>query len=148
MGGERNRVLYILKSRGMAHSNQLREFLLTDRGVVLKDVYLGPEGVLTGSMRLAQEAREQAAALSRQQEIERRQRELTYKRETMETEIASLRGQFEAEEEELKQLIEQEQAAMDAMRQNRDEMARSRKADGRPRPQALAPTSNEDANET
>ena len=68
--------MYILKSRGMAHSNQIREFLLTDHGVELKDVYLGPEGVLTGSMRLAQEAREKSAALSRQQEIERRQREL------------------------------------------------------------------------
>ena len=63
LGGERNRGLYVLKSRGMAHSNQIREFLLTDHGVELQDVYVGPEGVLTGSMRLAQEAREQAAAL-------------------------------------------------------------------------------------
>ena len=65
LGGERNRGLYVLKSRGMAHSNQIREFLLTARGVELKDVYVGPEGVLTGSMRLAQEAREQAAAHDR-----------------------------------------------------------------------------------
>lgn len=129
LGGERNRVLYILKSRGMAHSNQLREFLLTNHGVMLKDVYLGPEGVLTGSMRLAQEAREQASALSRQQEIERRQRELVRKRQTMEAEIATLRGQFEAEEEDLKRLIGQEQTATELMRQNRDEMARSRQAD-------------------
>ena len=62
LGGERNRGMYVLKSRGMAHSNQIREFLLTDHGVELKDVYIGPEGVLTGSLRLAQEAREQAAA--------------------------------------------------------------------------------------
>jgi len=55
IGGERNRGLYILKSRGMAHSNQIREFLLTDHGVELCDVYVGPEGVLTGSARLAQE---------------------------------------------------------------------------------------------
>ncbi len=61
IGGERNRGLYILKSRGMAHSNQIREFLLTDHGVELRDVYVGPSGVLTGSARLAQEAQEQAA---------------------------------------------------------------------------------------
>lgn len=60
LGGERNRGLYILKSRGMAHSNQIREFGLTDHGIDLIDAYLGPEGVLTGSMRLAQEARESA----------------------------------------------------------------------------------------
>ena len=62
LNGERNRALYVLKSRGMAHSNQLREFLLTEHGVDLLDVYVGPEGVLTGSSRLSQEAREKAAA--------------------------------------------------------------------------------------
>ena len=129
LGGERNRGMYVLKSRGMAHSNQIREFLLTDHGIELKDVYVGPEGVLTGSLRLAQEAREQAAALSRQQEIERRQRDLERKRQALEAQMAALRGQFEAEEEELKLLIAQEQAAADRVRQNREEMARSRKAD-------------------
>ena len=75
LNGERNRALYVLKSRGMAHSNQLREFLLTPRGVDLLDVYVGPEGVLTGSSRLSQEARENAALLARQQEAERKDRE-------------------------------------------------------------------------
>src|SRR5207302_8837882 len=84
LGGERNRGLYVLKSRGMAHSNQIREFLLTDRGIELLDVYVGPEGVLTGSMRVAQEAREKAVAMTRQQEIERRQREIDRKRRSME----------------------------------------------------------------
>jgi circadian clock protein KaiC len=129
LGGERNRGMYVLKSRGMAHSNQIREFLLTNRGVELKDVYVGPEGVLTGSLRLAQEAREQAAALSRQQEIERRQRDLERKRQALETQLAALRGQFEAEEEELKLLITQEQAAADRVRQDQADMARSRKGD-------------------
>src|SRR4029079_13496953 len=55
LGGERNRGLYVLKARGTAHSNQIREFLITSHGIDLQDVYLGPEGVLTGSMRLAQE---------------------------------------------------------------------------------------------
>jgi circadian clock protein KaiC len=129
LGGERNRGLYVLKSRGMVHSNQIREFLLTGHGIELKDVYLGPEGVLTGSLRLAQEAREQADALSRQQEIERRQRDLERKRQALEAEMAAQRGQFEAEEEELKLLIVQEQSASERVRQSQEEMARSRKAD-------------------
>ena len=129
LGGERNRGMYILKSRGMAHSNQIREFLLTDHGVELKDVYLGPEGVLTGSLRLAQEAREQAAAVTRQQEIERRQRDLERKRQALEAQITTQRAQFEAEEEELKLLIAQEQAVDNRVRQCREEMAQSRKAD-------------------
>jgi circadian clock protein KaiC len=129
LGGERNRGLYVLKSRGMAHSNQIREFLLTDQGIELKDVYVGPEGVLTGSLRLAQEAREQADALSRQQEIECRQRELERKRQALEAQMATQRKQFEAEEEELNLLIAQEQAAAEQVRQSRAEMGRSRKAD-------------------
>ena len=63
--GERNRGLYVLKSRGMGHSNQIREFLLTDHGVELVDVYAGSGGVLTGSARLTQEAQERAAELAR-----------------------------------------------------------------------------------
>jgi circadian clock protein KaiC len=121
--------VYVLKSRGMPHSNQIREFVLTERGIELKDVYVGPEGVLTGSMRLAQEARERASAASRQQEIERRQRDLDRKRQALEAQIAAQRGQFEAEQEELKLLIAQEQAAADLVRQNSDVMATSRKAD-------------------
>jgi len=70
--GERNRGLYVLKSRGMAHSNQLREFLLTDHGVQLRDVYVGPAGLLTGSAREAQEAKERAEASERKQQALRK----------------------------------------------------------------------------
>jgi circadian clock protein KaiC len=129
LGGERNRGVYILKSRGMAHSNQIREFLLTSHGIELKDVYVGPDGVLTGSMRLAQEAREQAAAVNRQQEIERRQRDLERKRQALAAQLAAQRAQVEAEQEELKLLIAQEQAAAARAARERDEIARSRKAD-------------------
>src|SRR6185295_15782337 len=62
LGGERNRGVHVLKSRGMRHSNQVREFLITAEGIKLEDVYVGPEGVLTGSMRAVQEAREKALA--------------------------------------------------------------------------------------
>jgi circadian clock protein KaiC len=129
LGGERNRAIYVVKSRGMAHSNQIREFLLTDHGVELKDSYVGPEGVLTGSMRLAQRAREKSAALGRKQEIERRRREVDRKRQALEAQIIAQRAQFEAEAEELSLLIGQEETATDVLRQDREEMARSRKAD-------------------
>ena len=75
-GGERNRGLYVLKSRGMKHSNQIREFMITPEGIQLEDVYVGPEGVLTGSMRKAQEARERAEAMKLEHEIEAKQREV------------------------------------------------------------------------
>ena len=72
LGGERNKGLYILKSRGMKHSNQIREYLLTPEGIQLQDVYIGPEGVLTGSMRAAQEARERAEHTERIEAAERK----------------------------------------------------------------------------
>jgi circadian clock protein KaiC len=96
LGGERNRGLYILKSRGMKHSNQIREYLITDQGLQLLDVYVGPEGVLTGSMRVAQEAREKADALARRQQIEGRKRELDRRRAALEAQITALRAEFEA----------------------------------------------------
>ena len=85
--GERNRVLYVLKARGMAHSNQVREFLISDHGIDLVDAYIGPSGVLTGSARVAQAAREKADVLASQQEAARRKREVERKRATLERQI-------------------------------------------------------------
>jgi circadian clock protein KaiC len=129
LAGERNRALYVLKSRGMAHSNQLREFLLTEHGVDLLDVYVGPEGVLTGSSRLSQEAREQAAALSRQQEAERIERGRTRKRQALEARIAALRQQFEVEEAEAETASTEGALREKIIAENREAMARSRRAD-------------------
>jgi len=129
IGGERNRGLYILKSRGMAHSNQIREFLLTDHGLEICDVNIGESGVLTGSARLAQEAREQARKLARQQEIERRQLGLERKRKALEARIASMRAEFEAQEIETLSIIEQEQKGETQLVQERADMGLSRKAD-------------------
>ena len=129
VGGERNRTMYVLKSRGMTHSNQLREFLLTDHGIELLDVYVGPDGVLTGSMRLAQEARERAGEVARQQEIERRKRELERKRQALEAQMAALRLEFEAEQEELGRLIKQAQVSEERLQEDRANMARSRRAE-------------------
>lgn len=122
IGGERNRGLSILKSRGMAHSNQIREFLLTDRGVELCDVYVGPGGVLTGTARLAQEANEQAGKLTRQQEVERRQLELERKRKVLDAQIGAMRTEFETQEAEILKIISQEQARDALLAQERVDM--------------------------
>ena len=82
--GERNRGLHILKSRGMEHSNQVREFVLSDTGIQLTDVYIGPSGMLTGSARVAQEARERAEHVSQNEEAERQQLALECKRAALE----------------------------------------------------------------
>lgn len=129
LAGERNRALHILKSRGMAHSNQIREFVLTDKGIDLQDVYLGPEGVLTGSARQSQEARERTASVARRQEIEGRERELARKREALEARIGAMRKEFEAEEVEASRIIGQERTREDEIRKARKEMAIKRKAD-------------------
>jgi circadian clock protein KaiC len=93
--GERNRTLYVLKSRGTAHSNQVREFQLTSKGIRLIEPYLGPEGVLTGAARIAQEARENAMALLGEQEAERRRRDLERRRLAIEAQIASLNAELD-----------------------------------------------------
>jgi circadian clock protein KaiC len=119
--GERNRLLYVLKARGMAHSNQVREFLLTDGGVVLREVYVGTGGVLTGSARLAQEAREREAALAGRTEIERRRRDLERRRAAAEVQMATLRASVEADAEDLRAL-----EALDAARRTREDADRRR----------------------
>ena len=129
LGGERNKGLYILKSRGMKHSNQIREYLLTAEGVQLEDVYVGPEGVLTGSMRAAQEARENAAQTERAEEIARRQRELERKRAALEAQIAGLRAEFSAVEEESSVLAKQDRTRQSAILESREATAARRGAD-------------------
>ena len=128
-GGERNRGLFILKSRGMAHSNQIREFLLTDHGAELRDVYVGPEGVLSGSARLTQEAQKQAALMIRDQEVELRRIELERKRTTLEAQIAVLRAEFAVQEIASVKIIGQEKAEEAQLAQGRVDMGLSRKED-------------------
>jgi circadian clock protein KaiC len=131
--GERNRGLYILKSRGMAHSNQIREFLLTDHGVELRDVYVGAGGVLTGSARLTQVAQDQAAQTIHDQEVEMRRIELERKRMTLEAQIAVLQAEFAVQEIASLKIIGQEKAEKVQLAQERVEMGLSRKADAKPR---------------
>ncbi|MFZ1985651.1 MAG: circadian clock protein KaiC [Desulfatitalea sp.] len=125
--GERNRGLYILKSRGMAHSNQIQEFVLTNQGIDLIDIYTGSGEVLTGSARAAQEAGEKAAELVCRREAERRLREQERKRNALETKIAALRAEFDMETEEVDLIAQEEQKRQAVQVNDRSEMARLRK---------------------
>jgi circadian clock protein KaiC len=126
--GEMNRTLYVIKSRGMSHSNQVREYVMSEGGIGLIEPYVGPEGVLTGSARLTQVSRERAAALRRQQEAERRQRDLARRREAAERQIAEMRAALEAEEEEIALLQSEDAAREAALNHDREAMARHRNA--------------------
>jgi circadian clock protein KaiC len=125
-GGERNRALYVLKSRGMAHSNQVREFLLTDQGIELIDVYPGSGTVLTGSARQAEAARERVEAQSRSQELERRRRATERRRQDVQAQIAALTAELQAEEEELELLLSTEEARRKTIAEERTAMTRRR----------------------
>ncbi len=129
IGGERNRGLYVLKSRGMPHSNQIREFRLTNNGIELLDVYVGADGVLTGSARLSQETKDSADQLLRREEIKSKQFGLDRKREAMEAQIVVLRSEFEAEESEALKVIGVEKARDERFDQDKAEMAKSRRGD-------------------
>jgi circadian clock protein KaiC len=129
LSGERNRGIYVLKSRGMANSNQIREFILTGHGVELREVYIGAKGVLTGSARIAQEARENADRLIHEKEIERKKRELERKRKILQAQIDALHAKFESEESEAIEMIEMEQDKIKRLKQDIMEMAKSRKAE-------------------
>jgi circadian clock protein KaiC len=134
--GERNRAMYVLKSRGTAHSNQLREFVVTSNGVKLIAPYLGPEGVLTGSSRVAQEARQSAAVLQRREDAARKRRAIERRMHTLDTEITSLRLQISAERDELERLESEESLRQQQIAADRTTMAISRKtaaADDAPR---------------
>lgn len=123
--GERNRRLYLLKSRGMPHSNQIREFLLTDQGIELRPVYVGPQGVLVGRARLAQEARDKASLLLQRQDVERRTRELERRRARSEARIEAIRAEMEGQEDELRRLAEEAEMREQQTGRDRDVEAKS-----------------------
>ena len=126
--GERNRTIYVLKSRGMAHSNQVREFVLSDKGIDLVDVYLGADRVLTGTARVAQEEQERAAAALRRKDHQRRLGQLANKQKAIDAQIASLRADAAAEAAEVAFAIAQETLQERTTQQNTDVMAQMRGA--------------------
>ncbi len=129
LNGERNRGLYILKSRGMAHSNQIREFLISGSGIDLLDVYLGPAGVLTGSARAAQEAKDRAEALQLRNLSDRSLRERKSRQKTLSIQIAALEAELDTLAEENTFAAAIEKSRLNNLQKGRDEMSRLRKAD-------------------
>ncbi|RRB00829.1 circadian clock protein KaiC [Larkinella rosea] len=124
--GERNRGLYIMKSRGMKHSNQVREFVITDEGLSLVDVYLGPEGVLTGSARESQQLLEKTGVVLHQNAVNRKDREIERKRLVLESKIASLKEEFESVQDELNKAYVEEELRKEVIEKNREQMTRNR----------------------
>jgi len=127
--GERNRGMYIMKSRGMKHSNQVREFVISDRGIDLVEVYLGPDGVLTGSAREAQKLHEQAGQVLRTNAMSMKDREVLRKRKVLEAKIASLQSEFESAEEELNKIYVEEELVKRVSEDNRNAMLKMRRGE-------------------
>jgi len=120
--GERNRGLYVMKSRGMKHSNQVREFVISDKGLQLIDVYVGPDGILTGSAREAQIIQEETGAAIHSYALTRKDREIVRKRQVLESKIASLHSEFESVEDELNKVYEEEELRKQILSKNRETM--------------------------
>ena len=127
--GERNRGLYVLKSRGMAHSNQVREFRLTDQGIELIDVYLGTDGILVGAAREARMLRDEVEAREREYEAQKRRRRMAQHGAAIRARIDALNAELEGEEEELRRDVEQER--LHEARLARDDARMSACAEGR-----------------
>ncbi|MDB5010680.1 MAG: kaiC, partial [Mucilaginibacter sp.] len=127
--GERNRGMYIMKSRGMKHSNQVREFVITDKGLDLVEVYLGPEGVLTGSAREAQKLQEKTGEVLREFAVSSKDREIIRKRNVLEAEISNLKMEFESIEEELNKIHQQEELVKQVTNKTREEITNMRRGE-------------------
>ncbi len=116
-----------MKSRGMAHSNQVREFVINEDGLSLVDVYLGPTGVLTGSARIEQILNEQTGAVLHNHAMSRKDREVLRKKIMLEAKIESLKTEFESAEEELNKVYVEEEIKQAVLEQNRKELMEMRK---------------------
>jgi circadian clock protein KaiC len=127
--GEHNRVLYVLKARGMANSNQIREFLITSNGIELADVYVGTEGVLTGSARQAQEAKERSAGAARADDLQQRGIELERRRESVAAQVAALWRDFEVEVDVVDRLLSHGSVGVEDRAGQRAAQGRLRQAD-------------------
>jgi circadian clock protein KaiC len=127
--GERNRLMYVLKARGTAHSNQVREFVLTDHGVELVDVYVGTAGVLVGSARLAQQAAERDAEARQDDDLSHRRRELRRSVIEAEAHLVAVQDQLDAERAEIDRIDLRERHQAAETEADRSAMATRRWAD-------------------
>jgi circadian clock protein KaiC len=124
--GERNRGMYVMKSRGSRHSNQVREFIITENGLDLVDVYLGPEGVLTGSAREDHILKEETGFALQGHATSRKDREILRKRKLLESQIANLKTEFESVEEELNRVYLEEEVKKSILEKNRNDLTKKR----------------------
>jgi circadian clock protein KaiC len=124
--GERNRGLYVMKSRGMNHSNQVREFVITSGGLNLIDVYLGPDGVLVGSAREAQQLTAMAGEVLLSHAVSRKDIEIQRKRKVLEAQISSLREEFESVQDQLNKSYVEEELKKEIMEKNRSQLIHNR----------------------
>ena len=129
LNGERNRTLFVLKSRGMSHSNQVREFILNEHGIGLRDAYLGPEVILTGSARLAQEARDRERELRQREELAREQSRLSTRHKALEAQREALDVELQNAADELGRLTGDEQRRRERHAGDQKQMAKSRQVD-------------------
>jgi circadian clock protein KaiC len=130
--GERNRALYIMKSRGMAHSNQVREVLLSDKGIDLVDVYTGTGEVLTGTARQIQEAQESAGRLNKEKLARKKMRDQENKIKFLKAKIEALCAECDSESEEFQAILEDVKQNESILNQETSDIARLRKADFKP----------------
>jgi circadian clock protein KaiC len=130
VSGERNRGLYVLKARGMNHSNQIREFILSGKGIKLVEVYLGPAGMLTGSARVALEEQERDASVRQADDKELKLAQLEHKRKAMEAHIEALRAEFEADSAAVKKAVSLDDKREKRLVDNKSAMAKSRRVGG------------------
>jgi circadian clock protein KaiC len=126
LNGERNRGMYIMKSRGMRHSNQVREFVISDEGIRLVDVFLGPDGILTGSAREAQQLMEVTGQVLRTHAVTRKDREIERKRMVLQAKIESLKEEFESVTDELNKSYIEEELRKEVLEKNREEITKKR----------------------
>jgi circadian clock protein KaiC len=128
--GENNRILRLVKSRGMAHSNQIREFHITSKGIDLIPPYIGPSGVLTGSARYAQEEKEKAEELARAEELERLRLNLEQQRKALDTQLESMKAEFEDKKTDLERLMKEEGRRKEALENSRKHLSAIRTTSG------------------
>ncbi len=122
--GERNRGMYVMKSRGMKHSNQVREFVISDEGLSLVDVYLGPDGVLTGSAREAHRLQEVTGDVLRKHALSMKDIEIDRKRKVLEAKIASLMEEFDSVQDQLNKSYIEDKLKRETIEKNRDQTIR------------------------
>jgi circadian clock protein KaiC len=121
--------MYIMKSRGMKHSNQVREFIISDNGIDLVEVYLGPDGILTGSARESQKLTEKAGEILKTNAVNMKDREINRKRKVLEAKIAGLQTEFESAEEELNKIYVEQELMKKITAANREEITKLRRGE-------------------